>query len=103
MMVNHVDCEGSIGGFDIPENYMEGDSKMKVSYKGFTGELLKLEAEKVSDINFIFCDGPLPVKHAGHTGKYTRELWDEEKAAKISFSDVYMKDVKFLGGEVTFG
>lgn len=79
------------------------ECKMKVSYKGFTGELLKLEAEKASDVNFVFCDWQLPVKHAGYTGKYTLELWDEEKAAKISFSGVSLKDVKFLGGEVTFG
>ena len=61
------------------------ECKMKVSYKGFTGELLKLEWEK------------------SYTGKYTLELWDEEKAAKISFSCVSLNDVKFLGGEVTFG
>lgn len=76
---------------------------MKVSYKGFTGDLIKIEAEKSSDVNFIFCDGPLPIKHAGYTGKYTMELWDEEKSAKISFSCVSMNDVKFLGCEVTFG
>lgn len=79
------------------------ERKMKVSYKGFTGDLIKLEAEKSSDVNFIFCDGPLPVKHDGYTGKYTLELWDEEKSAKISFPGVSLKDVKFLGGEVTFG
>lgn len=61
------------------------ERKMKVSYKGFTGDLLKLELEK------------------SYTGKYTLELWDEEKAAKISFSGVSLNDVKFLGGEVTFG
>ena len=61
------------------------ERKMKVSYKGFTGDLLKLELEK------------------SYTGKYTLELWDEEKAAKISFSCVSLNDVKFLGGEVTFG
>lgn len=76
---------------------------MKVSYKGFTGDLLKLEAEKAPDSNFTFCDLPLPAKHAGYTWKYTLELWDEEKEAKISFSGVSMNDVKFLGGEVTFG
>lgn len=79
------------------------ERKMKVSYKGFTGDLIKLEAEKASDGNFIFCDGPLPVKHAGYTCKYTLELWDEEKEAKISFSGVSLNDVKFMGGEVTFG
>ena len=61
------------------------DCKMKVSYKGFTGDLLKLELEK------------------SYTGKYTLELLDEEKSAKISFSGVSLNDVKFLGGEVTFG
>lgn len=79
------------------------ESKMKVSYKGFTGDLIKIEAEKSSDVNFIFCDGPLPVKHSGYTEKYTLELWDEEKEAKISFSGASLNDVKFLGGEVTFG
>lgn len=76
---------------------------MKVSYKGFTGDLIKLEAEKASDCNFISRYGTIPVKHAGYTWKYTLELWDEEKAAKISFSGVSLNDVKFLGGEVTFG
>ena len=61
------------------------EREMKVFYKGFAGVLLKLEVEK------------------SYTGKYTLELWDEEKAAKISFSGVSLKDVKFLGGEVTFG
>lgn len=61
------------------------ERKMKVSHKGFTGDLLKLELEK------------------SYTGKYTLELWDEEKSAKISFSGVSLNDVKFLGGEVTFG
>ena len=61
------------------------ERKMKVSHKGFTGDLLKLELEK------------------SYTGKYTMELWDEEKSAKISFSGVSLNDVKFLGGEVTFG
>ena len=79
------------------------ERKMKVFYKGFAGNLLKLEAEKASDGNFFFCEGSLTVKHAGNTWKYTLELWDEEKAAKISFSGVSLKDVKFLGGEVTFG
>ena len=148
MRINRMDCEGSIGGFDIPDwpqEFTKGtfggnwtrvtynvtkptktgsidrkemeevieswnksvseieEIKMKVSHKGFTGDLIKLEAEKASDCNFISRYGPITVKHAGYTWKYTLELWDEEKSAKISFSGVSLNDVKFLGGEVTFG
>lgn len=60
---------------------------MKVSYNGFTGELVKLER----DFNIINCR------------KYILVIRDGEKAANISFDRVNIEDVKFIGGAVSFG
>lgn len=63
------------------------ECSMKVSYNGFTGELVKLER----DFNIINCR------------KYILVIRDGEKAANISFDRVNIEDVKFIGGSVSFG
>lgn len=62
----------------------QGELTVKVSYNGFTGELVKLER--------AFCN----------RGFYELSIWDAEKKVTHSFSGVNLKDVKFLGGSVSF-
>lgn len=64
---------------------------MKVSYNGFTGLLLKLEA-KISELRMI--SGAAP---------YSLDIWDEDKHVTYSFNGVNLADIKFLGGAVSFG
>lgn len=61
---------------------------MKVSYNGFTGELVKLEQKRMGFANEIVV--------------YDLSIYDSEKNATISFDDVKLEDVKFLGVEVLF-
>lgn len=58
---------------------------MKVSYNGFTGDLLAL----------------IQVENQ-HIKHYDLSIYDNEKQATISFTGVKLEDVKFLGVEVTF-
>lgn len=58
---------------------------MRVTYNGFTGELVKLEK--------TFC----------RPQSYDLSIYDSEKQATISFTGVKLEDVKFLSGAVTFG
>lgn len=79
------------------------ENTMKLSYKGVTGELLKLECpglklerpEMKGEIHSC-CLGPAAYF-------YNLEIWDSVKRCTISFPGVSLKDVKFLGGEVTYG
>lgn len=75
------------------------ERKMKVSYKGFTGELLKLEREEKQSGGLASLSG----SRCEPFFFYKLDIFDKEKDAKISFHDVLLRDVKFLGGEVTFG
>lgn len=70
------------------------ENTMKVSYNGVTGELIKLER---SDVKFSCYNG------TAQAYKWTLDIWDDEKGCKVSFPAVVLKDVKFLGGEVTYG
>lgn len=72
---------------------------MKVSYKGVTGELIKLEAVKEWPPMLSYDKGG----NLGFDTLYSLEIWDNEKKCKVSFAGVSLKDVKFLGGEVTYG
>lgn len=72
---------------------------MKVCYKEFTGELVRLErSEKIvnrpSYINgeLKFCVLPY----------FDIDIYDVEKECKISFTDVNLSDIKFIGGNTTF-
>lgn len=62
---------------------------MKVSCNGFTGDLVKLERH---DLALYGCTG----------FDYSLSIYDSEKRATHSFTDVKLEDVKFLGGEVSF-
>ena len=71
---------------------------MQVTYNGFTGELVKLEKKETGRYTL----SPFDTEKHPVFG-YDLTLYDSEKQATISFSGVKMEDVKFLGGEVTFG
>lgn len=60
---------------------------MKVSYNGFTGELVKIERRKG-------LDAVIP--------GYNLEIWDDEKKVSYSFNGVRSSDLKFIGGAVSF-
>lgn len=66
----------------------KGATTMRVSYNGFTGELVKLE--KKFD------------PYGGGT-VYDLSIYDSEKQVTHSFTGVQLEDVKFLGGVVSFG
>lgn len=63
---------------------------MQVTYNGFTGELVKLEREDL--LAFGVKDRI-----------YNISIYDSEKKVTHSFTGVKLKDVKFSGGEVSFG
>ena len=65
---------------------------MQVSYKGFTGELKKLEQ--------TFAPNPYVPEYA--TYDLVIAILKEGVYARVSFTGVYLKDVKFLGGTVAF-
>lgn len=69
----------------------EGDS-MKVTYNGFTGELVKLE--KYEDDK---------AARRGGWPLYDLAIYDSEAKAAHCFEDVKLEDVKFMGGVMTFG
>lgn len=88
--------------FPRPLNYIkqriEEVPAMKVTYKGFTGELVKLE-KKGEGITFINCT---PVTPQMFDSKYDIAIYDREKDVTHSFTGVKLEDVKFQGGAVSF-
>lgn len=60
---------------------------MQVTYKGFTGELDKLERGYRPSIGIV----------------YDISIYDSEKNAIHSFTSIKLEDVKFLGRAVAFG
>lgn len=60
---------------------------MKVSYNGFTGELVKIERR-------AGLEAVIP--------GYNLEIWDDEKKVAYSFQSINLSDVKFIGGAVSF-
>lgn len=78
----------------MPED-IEAEKKeaptMQVSYNGFTGELVKLEAR-----------GLCYDENRNQFQGYTLEILDVGKKANILFDLVKLEDVKFLGGAVSF-
>lgn len=85
---------------EILKDYMEPtmpkkeDPAMKVSYKGFTGELVKLERYKPNTPALLATISPETF--------YNLEIYDTEKAVTHSFTHVKLEGVRFLGGAVTF-
>lgn len=65
---------------------------MKVSYNGFTGELVKLERKTTLGVYV----------HTDYHIEYDLSIYDHEKKVTHSFTNVNMKDVEFLGGSVSF-
>lgn len=61
---------------------------MKVTYNGFTGELVKLEATYLSKSEDI-------------DSTYNLVIFDRGKRVECSFRDVKLADVKFIGGTAT--
>lgn len=70
---------------------------LKVSYRGFAGELIKLEArERIPILNAI------PDMTQTSTYRYDLSIYDSEKRVTHSFANVSLDDVKFLCAEVHF-
>lgn len=63
---------------------------MKVSYNGFAGLLLKLEAD-ITELGLL-----------AERVSYGLEIWDDEKKMKYSFPHANLSGVKFLGGVISF-
>lgn len=71
---------------------------MQVTYKGFTGELVKLEKKETERYTLSpFDTEKQPVF------RYDLTLYDSEKQITYSFTGVKLENVKFLGEAVTFG
>lgn len=70
---------------------------MKVSYNGFTGELINLDRMSNGDIG-----GPveLPARPSNQW-YYSLSIYDREKQVTHFFIGVKIEDVKFLGGAVS--
>lgn len=60
---------------------------MQVTYNGFTGELVKLQQYSCVTNGWL----------------YELDIYDSEKKCTHLFTGVKLEDVKFLGGEVSFG
>ena len=71
---------------------------MKVSYNGFTGELVKLE-RTFNGVTEIPVDLP---GNPYHKWFYNLSIYDIGKQVTHSFENVKLSDVKFLGGVVSF-
>lgn len=69
------------------------DTTMQVSYNGFTGELVKLEATYLSPDD----------KESSPQSTYDLTMYDRGKKVEHYFHDVMLEDVKFVGGTVSFG
>lgn len=69
---------------------------MKVSYNGFTGELVKLERSPVVDVTINGQHGDQK-----YSRNYDISILCAEKQATISFTGVKLEDIKFFGGTVT--
>lgn len=68
----------------------EKEATMQVTYNGFTGELVKLERE---DLRAFGVKDRI----------YNLSIYDSEHRVTHSFAGVKLEDVKFSGGEVSFG
>lgn len=78
---------------------------MKVSYKGVTGELLKLEREEKmrSDVTISICASFSTRSETPPHYTYRLEIEDGSDGHKHSFENVDISKVKFVGVTVTIG
>lgn len=67
-------------------NEAKEETVVKVCYKEFKGELVKLERKEA---------------YGGHL--YDISIFDVEKKVTYSFTKADLQDLKFLGGAVSFG
>lgn len=74
---------------------------MQVSYNGFTGELVKLE--RSTSGKFKFPVGLTETENIEFEWLYDLSIYDSKNHVTHSFSGIKMKEVKFMGGVVTFG
>ena len=70
---------------------------MQVSYKGFTGELVKLERKETFDPS-VYLTGRFEEK----ISVYDISIYESEKQVTHSFIDAKMEDVKFIGWNISF-
>lgn len=75
-----------------PTQGKQEEPTMKVSYKGVTGELLKLELSRKEDVNTF--PGVKKVR------EYTLEIIDETDGHKHVFKNVDVSEIKFVGATV---
>lgn len=83
----------------LSKTYNQEEIKMKVSIKEFTGELVRLE-RRVKKEPVKFVDGEIKLDVPSYY--YDIDIYDVEKEFKISFTDVNLSDIKFIGGNTTF-
>lgn len=69
---------------------------MQVTYNGFTGKLLELKRKVSREFNAVEYKTIL-------YSEYDLSIYDSEKQVTHSFTGVNLEDVKFSGGEVSFG
>ena len=86
------DCFTSIQTGKTIKEVKKEEIALKVSYKEFEGELVKLEQKKG-----VF-NGAVLLKYA-----YDISIFDAERKVTYSFTNVELEDLKFLGGAVSFG
>lgn len=80
--------------------YNQEESKMKVCYKEFTGELVRLERRTKTMKEISYINGEIKFDVPSYS--YDIDIYDVEKECKISFTDVNLSDIKFIGGNTTF-
>lgn len=64
------------------------ETNMQITYKGYSGELVKLEKTKCPPLN------------GAHI--YDISIYDGENMCTHSFTNIKLEDVKFIGGVVSF-
>ncbi len=81
-----IGLKSSIGIISQALNEAKEKPALKVCYKEFKGELVKLERKEA---------------YGGHL--YDISIFDVEKKVTCSFTKADLQDLKFLGGAVSFG
>lgn len=71
---------------------------MKVTYNGFTGELVKLERKET-----VITSGPFECRGAVRVNLYDLSIYDDKNKCIHSFTGANLEDVKFSGGVMIFG
>lgn len=97
----HINMSGGWVLNNPPQDEKENKT-MKVSYKGFTGELVKLERKirsGIYDSASSCASSSAPVIYYC----YDISIYDAEKKVTHSFEKVNKEDITFLNGKVSFG